>query len=182
PSKQQDLVGALRNTSRTNFRVMSGFGDIKFGVTARVDSTNYFGFLAGDSPDFIYYSVGVGTAVSPKLHIGGPAGVVILTRDGTSTSRSYYSLNGRSFSSRTMTAHNPNGLAYGNGLYVAVGESGTIWYTPNVATTSWTRITPFSVHYIDVVYGGPLGFVALASTGTNPIVYSSDGINWTRIS
>src|SRR5690606_16981088 len=41
PSKQQDLVGALRNTSRTNFRVMSGFGDIKFGVTARLDSTNY---------------------------------------------------------------------------------------------------------------------------------------------
>src|SRR5690606_21983850 len=75
-----DLVGVTRQTTYTYYRVMPGFGNMKFGVAARSGSTNYFTFLAGDSPDFPYYSVGGGTSVPPVLHIGGSAGVVILTR------------------------------------------------------------------------------------------------------
>src|SRR5690606_2031583 len=156
---EPDLVGATRRSNYTYFRVMPGFGNIKFGVAARTGSTNYFTFVAGDAPDFPEFSVGGGTSVSPVLHIGGPAGIVILTRDGSNAARSYYSSDGQNFSSRAMTSHNPAGLTYGNGRYVAVGSGGSIWYTPNVATSSWTRITPFSVDYRDVVYGGPLGFV-----------------------
>src|SRR5690606_6800522 len=108
--------------------------------------------------------------------------VVILTRDSSGSAESYYSLDGRTFTSRTMTSHNPTGLAYGNGRYVAVGGGSSIWHTPNVATTNWTRIAPVGLNYADIVYGGPLGFVALTTGTSNPIVYSSNGTNWTRIS
>src|SRR5690606_27222832 len=177
-----DLVGAPHQGSGRFVRVVPGFGNIKFGIVNYYSSNSNFTFtfVAEDAPDFLESSVVGETGGIPSLHIGGPAGIVIVAR-GSSSAQSYYSLDGRNFSSRTMTLHNPEGLTYGNGVYVAVGASGTIWTTPNVATTSWTRRTPYSVNYRDIIYGGPLGFVALASENTNPIIYSSDGINWGRI-
>src|SRR5690606_3295780 len=122
---EPDLVGVTRGTG-AYFRVMPGFGDIKFGAAYRTSSTNYFTFIARDAPDFPEFFVGGGTDVPLVLHIGGPAGVVILTRGGSAAAQSHYSLDGRTFTSRSMTSHNPAGLTYGNGRYVAVGSSSSI--------------------------------------------------------
>jgi len=71
-------------------------------------------------------------------------------------------------------------VAYGNGLFVAVSQSGTgnrVMTSPD--GTTWTiRTSPQDNQWNSVVYGNGL-FVAVASTGTNRVMTSPDGITWT---
>jgi hypothetical protein len=72
------------------------------------------------------------------------------------------------------------GIAYGNGLFVATAINGTgngIMTSPD--GINWTtRIPPFDLQWGDIVYGNGL-FVAVASSGTgNRVMTSPDGINW----
>jgi len=83
-----------------------------------------------------------------------------------------------------------NDVAYGNGKFVAVGIGGQIVYSTNgvawnAATNNGFRISDTNIQ--GVSYGGGK-FVAFGSrqvvsggvTTWNDIVYSSDGIRWTR--
>jgi len=74
-------------------------------------------------------------------------------------------------------------VAYGNGLFVAVGDNGTI--TTSTDGTTWTaRTANMSTNRIwSVTYANSL-WVAVGAgggtTNTGGIIYSSDGITWTR--
>jgi len=68
-----------------------------------------------------------------------------------------------------------NGVTYGNGLFVAVGEGGTILTSRDGVT--WTqRTSGTSNDLYSVTYGNGL-FVAVGAKGT--ILTSPDGVSWT---
>jgi hypothetical protein len=69
-------------------------------------------------------------------------------------------------------------VAYGNGLFVAVGGGGVVTTSPDGIT--WTAGTPANgSNWYSVTYGNGL-FVAVASSGgTNRVMTSPDGITWT---
>ena len=89
---------------------------------------------------------------------------------------------GESWTSRTTPADNGWGsVTYGNGLFVAVSNTGS----GNRVMTSrnginWTiRTTPVDNSWSSVTYGNGL-FVAVSYTGTgNRVMTSPDGITWT---
>jgi len=65
-------------------------------------------------------------------------------------------------------------LAYGNGLYVVVGDDGTVLTSTNL--TNWTeRVSQTSNRLYGIVYGNGK-FVAVGDGGT--IIYSGDGVTW----
>ncbi|MDQ1249498.1 MAG: large repetitive protein [Actinomycetota bacterium] len=67
-------------------------------------------------------------------------------------------------------------VAYGNGLFVAVGN-GAVMTSPNGVT--WTgQAAAVDQQWLSVTYGNGL-FVAVANSGTNRIMSSPDGITWT---
>lgn len=75
-------------------------------------------------------------------------------------------------------------IAYGNGLFVAINNSGST--TQSIATSpdgiTWThRTSPISNNLLSIAYGGSganIGFVILAANGTSSLT-SPDGITWT---
>lgn len=70
------------------------------------------------------------------------------------------------------------GVAYGSGVYVAVGSSGFIMKSTDGITWTTEKNSSFlNVAYTRVIFGNGL-FVAVSSTGT--IVTSPDGTNWTQ--
>jgi len=73
------------------------------------------------------------------------------------------------------TTQTLRGVGYGNGLFVAVGDSGTILTSPDGST--WTsRASGTTNPLYGVAWGGDK-FVAVGGSGT--ILTSPDGINWT---
>lgn len=79
------------------------------------------------------------------------------------------------------TSANLNGVAYGNGVFVAVGAGGTLLYSANGDT--WTNVTLASIISTElkgVTYGlvGSVGtFVAVSADGK--VITSTSGSNWT---
>jgi photosystem II stability/assembly factor-like uncharacterized protein len=73
-----------------------------------------------------------------------------------------------------VDTHHLNGVAYGNGDYVAVGVQGTVLHSTDGLV--WTKITPPTTHYLQKVAWGNGKFVAVGGSGT--ILTSSDGSTW----
>ena len=73
-------------------------------------------------------------------------------------------------------------IAYGNGLFVAVSNSGTNRVMTSSDGATWTGRTLSgglaTNAWQSVAYGNGL-FVAVAQSGTNRVMTSPDGINWT---
>jgi len=95
-----------------------------------------------------------------------------------STITSIVALGGITWTTRTsgFGSNDISSVTYGDGLYVAVGESGTL--TTSTDGTTWTsRTSGFGTTYISgVTYGDGL-YVAVGSSGT--MTTSPDGITWT---
>ena len=71
-----------------------------------------------------------------------------------------------------------NGVAYGNGRWVAVGNGiNSIAYSSDGITWTGRGISIFSSYGYGVAYGN--GRWVAVGYGTNSIAYSSDGITWT---
>ncbi|HBS05911.1 MAG TPA: hypothetical protein DEA96_13160 [Leptospiraceae bacterium] len=69
-------------------------------------------------------------------------------------------------------------VAFGNGIFVAVGNSATaVMTSPDGAV--WTSVPGAPVGDWRAVTFGNGMFVALAASGVNPIMTSTDGTNWT---
>jgi hypothetical protein len=88
------------------------------------------------------------------------------------------------WTSRTSaTDNNWNSVTYGNGIFVAVAQSGSgnrVMTSPDGIT--WTsRTTPASSEYWSSVTFGNGTFVAVSSSGSygNQVMTSPDGITWT---
>ena len=71
-----------------------------------------------------------------------------------------------------------NAVAYGNGLYVALADSGTSAMYSSDGINWATSTIPEGNFWDDITYGNGL-FVAVAGSGTNRVMTSPDGINWT---
>jgi len=68
-----------------------------------------------------------------------------------------------------------NSIAYGNGLYVAVGNSGVIWTSTD--TINWT---PHTSHTTNILYGIAYGNNTFTAAGQSGIILTSpDGTSWT---
>jgi hypothetical protein len=71
------------------------------------------------------------------------------------------------------------GITYGNGLFVAVSQSGTNRIMTSPDGITWTaRTAPEANAWSSITYGNGL-FVAVAYFGANRVMTSPDGINWT---
>ena len=86
------------------------------------------------------------------------------------------STDGITWTSRTTSSSSLMAMTFGNGLFVAVGQSGAAATSPDGIT--WTsRTMPTSVAWNTVTYGNGT-FVALASSGLNAAT-STNGTTWT---
>ena len=89
---------------------------------------------------------------------------------------------GVNWTSRTSAADNAWwGITYGNGLFVAVGFSGSgnrVMTSPDGIT--WTaRNSQSDINWSSVIYGNGT-YVAVANTGgTSRVITSTDGLTWT---
>lgn len=106
----------------------------------------------------------------PSIMIAGgsPAGKVRVTTDGTL----WTTIDAK------LETENVQGLAHGNGVFVAVGGvSGRISSSPD--GINWTlRLPPIGEQFWDVVWSGSF-FIAISYQGS--IYKSLDGIIWTKI-
>jgi len=81
---------------------------------------------------------------------------------------------------RTITSAEWWSVAYGNGIFVAVGSSGTNRAMRSTDGITWTAATVENNEWRSVAYGNGV-FVAVASTGVNRAMRSTDGITWTAV-
>ena len=95
-----------------------------------------------------------------------------------------YSYDGKAWNDVNNSASNiftitGRGVAYGNNLWVALGE-GTNRLAISTNGTNWTiRSSPFSTRGISAAWNGSI-WVAVGQ-GTNSIAYSYDGTTWTGV-
>lgn len=94
---------------------------------------------------------------------GGGSGIITTSSDGITW-----------YTQPLIFTDNIRGIAYGGGIFVAVGDNGQLGTSPN--GTTWTmRGSNFGTTQInDVAYGGGL-FVIVGNSGT--LAVSSAGIN-----
>jgi hypothetical protein len=89
------------------------------------------------------------------------------------------SSDGISWNTPTNITFGARSVAYGNGIYVAVSNSGTNRIATSTNGTTWTtRLAPAANAWYGVVFHNGL-FIACATSGTQRIMTSPDGINWT---
>ncbi len=87
---------------------------------------------------------------------------------------------GTTWTSRTAPEANSwNSIAYGNGTFVAVSNSGTNRVMTSPDGVTWTSQAAAEANsWLGVTFGNGI-FVAVAGTGTNRVMTSPDGITWT---
>lgn len=129
----------------------------------------------------------VSSTVNPKSITFGNGLWVAATSDGIKTST-----DGVSWTTRTtppsggLTGGNVRGVAFGNGVFVAVGDTAgggavTSCFTSTDGIT-WTARTIPSGAYNDVAYTSGGGFMAIGGNGSSPACAAgggNDGVTWT---
>lgn len=94
----------------------------------------------------------------------------------------YTSPNGTTWTRRHNTAAGElNDIAHGGGVYVAVGDNGTIWRSTNSAVT-WSPISSGLTQHLRGVAWDGSKFVAVGSFGNGSsgvVLTSTDGSTWT---
>lgn len=76
------------------------------------------------------------------------------------------------------TAKELHGVAFGDGLWTALGKAGTIWTTPDPISVPWTAQLSGTTEALASVAFGNGRFVAVGSNGT--IVSSETGSDWIK--
>ena len=123
------------------------------------------------SPTFIYAGLNAIASSSVRIVVVGDTGNIWYSSNGSNWAQS-------NFSGTAPTA-NLNSVAYGNGLFVAVGNQVGLYSTNGI---TWTTITTSSIitsHNLNHVYFGNNRFYVVGADNT--IISSSDGINWFEI-
>ncbi len=87
------------------------------------------------------------------------------------------STNGINWTNKNAIAATWYGIAYGNNIFVAVGANGVIM--TSLDTNTWTSRSFGNTNTWKFITFNNGFFVAVGSSGTNRLMISSDGINWT---
>ncbi|MBF0116847.1 MAG: hypothetical protein HQM04_17615 [Magnetococcales bacterium] len=197
--KQATVTGAATSITSSNLtvsRALVSDGSGKVAVSA-VTSTE-LGYLSGvtsaiqsqiaarmanpmtTAGDLLYG----GASGTPTRLANGSAGQVLQSQGGTSPPVwvTPGSTGESAWTSRTAAANNTwQSVAYGNGMFVAVANSGSgnrVMTSPDAI--NWTtRVSAADIQWVGVTYGNGL-FVAVSQTGTNRVMTSPDGITWTQ--
>lgn len=69
-----------------------------------------------------------------------------------------------------------NSVAYGNGMFIGVGDDE--WFTYNVATSSVSRSTNSLGNYTSIAYGNNIFVATIETNGNGNLYYSTDGTSW----
>jgi len=119
----------------------------------------------------------------PQLAFGANKFVVVGKKAGAAAAQICYSLDGRLWSEASFPAGVPQaqGVAYGAGQFVAVGDSGTVLRSTN--GVNWTVTTvPGTPSFRFIAFDGSTWLaVALNSSSYAERLWTSlDGVNWTQ--
>jgi probable HAF family extracellular repeat protein len=79
-----------------------------------------------------------------------------------------------------VTSSSLNAVVFGNGLFVAVGDNGTIGTSPD--GEDWTPRESGTTDPLPAIAFGNGRFVATCANRAHPAITSVDGINWTPVS
>ncbi len=143
-------------TGTVNLSLVDGNGNPVSGISLSPPSVN----VAGSGPVTQTLTVNVGSGVAPgtySLQVRATSGSLTKTANLTVVVTAPWTL-------RSSGGTSLSGVTYGNGLFVAVGGSGTILTSPDGMT--WTQQTsPASEILYDVAYGNGT-FVAVGYRGT----------------
>jgi hypothetical protein len=101
----------------------------------------------------------------------------IIFANGKFTTGYRYSTSLTSWDIPTGINFSPYGITYGNGIFVAVGQSGTDRIAISTDAETWQEITAPELNAWETIAYGDSKFVALSSSGTNRsmISYSNEG-------
>lgn len=95
----------------------------------------------------------------------------------------YTSPDAATWTPRLSSGEELNGVAYGDGVYIAVGDAGTAWRSTN--GTTWTPVNTGATQNLNDVSFGSARFVivgAAGNGGTNIVLKSADGLVWSNTS
>lgn len=115
--------------------------------------------------------------------VGGEATFSVAATSSVGNSLSYQWRRGvpsvSSWSSATMSVAPWVGMAYGNGLFVAVGENAIASSPTGTSWTAGTGTVPNALtgRWRDIVYGG--GKFVVTANGLGAVLVSTDGTTWT---
>jgi hypothetical protein len=125
-------------------------------------------------------STAITTATSRYNNVVFARGLFVTLMGTTASTTASTSTDGITWVGRTLpTSATWSGLAYANGLFVAVSRNGNGAATSTDAIT-WTARTTFASTYYESVTFGNNRFVATPSVNTsNAAASSTDGITWT---
>lgn len=92
----------------------------------------------------------------------------------------HYPVGGYTWIARTMPASGYSALAYGNGVFVALGSASGTGATVSLDGITWTAtVLPASQLWKAVTYGNGV-FVAVGGTAGTISATSTDGVTWTQ--
>jgi hypothetical protein len=152
----------LRNASDNNDWQSVAYGNGKFVAVANTGTNRV-----------MYSTDGISWTGLP-INLGSNK---IIFADGKFTTGSNYSTDGITWTNTNISPIIPFGIAYGNGLFVAVGQAGTNRIAISTDATSWQLVTAPELNPWECVAYGNGKFVALTYTGTNRsmVSFSNEG-------
>jgi len=135
-----------------------------------------------NEPSNVYIEIRAIVYADGKFVAGGSVNEDLGNNNFKQSAKMAYSSNGINWTAISDPIFNDayvNGIAYGNGKFVAVRSHGKMAYSSN--GINWTAIndTIFDVWIESITYGNDK-FVAVAEEGK--MAYSTDGITWTAVS
>jgi len=140
-----------------------------------VDGSNWTEKVTGSAANMAGVAYGGGQYIGIGSSLGN---VVSISSDGVNWDFAPidYSLNGNSQYESGFTA-TLKAIVFGSGIFVAVGESGTIVYSQD--GVDWNAATHDLPQVLHAIAYGPDGYVAVGDKGT--IQTTMDGQTWTTI-
>lgn len=101
----------------------------------------------------------------------------IIFAGGKFTTGQNYSTDGINWTNASFINFNPFGIAYGNGIYVAIGQAGTDRIAISTDAATWQLVTAPELNAWQTIAYGDSKFVGLADSGTNRLMvsYSNEG-------
>lgn len=156
-----------------------------FTTSALTSSERYWVKVTNFAGQVLNGPTTTAVALTPRNPPTVPSGIVGLAYGNASATNYYVGVAGASIITSAdngvtwvrqtgLTGSTLRGVAYGNGTFVAVGDSGAIRTSSN--GTTWASITSGSVNLNAVIYDG-VQFVAVGVVGT--VLTSDTGATWT---